>query len=84
MELHEIVETSRRVAAIAGRRAKIELLASCLRALRAAWVEAAVGLLSGAPRQGKIGIGYATLREARKVLSGGHADAHPRGSRCRA
>jgi DNA ligase-1 len=67
MQLHEIVETSRRVAAIAGRRAKIELLASCLARAAPGWVEAAVGLLSGAPRQGKIGIGYATLREARQV-----------------
>jgi DNA ligase-1 len=67
MELHEIVETSRRVAAIAGRRAKIELLASCLARAAPDRVEAAVGLLSGAPRQGKIGIGYATLREARQV-----------------
>ena len=66
MELHEIVETSARVAAISGRRAKVELLASCL-ARAADWVEAAVGLLSGAPRQGKIGIGYAALREARQV-----------------
>ena len=67
MELHEIVETSRRVAAISGRRAKIELLAGCLARAAPDWVEAAVGLLSGAPRQGKIGIGYAALREARQV-----------------
>ena len=67
MELHEIVETSRRVAATTGRRTKIELLASCLSRAAPAWVEAAVGALSGAPRQGKIGIGYATLREARHV-----------------
>jgi DNA ligase-1 len=66
MELHEVVETSARVAAISGRRAKVELLASCL-ARAADWVEAAVGLLSGAPRQGKIGTGYAALREARQV-----------------
>jgi DNA ligase-1 len=67
MELHEIVETSARVAAISGRRAKIALLASCLSRAAPVWVEVAVGLLSGAPRQGKIGIGYATLREARQV-----------------
>jgi DNA ligase-1 len=67
MELHEIVETSRRVAAISGRRAKIELLAGCLARASPDWIEAAVGLLSGAPRQGKIGVGYATLHAARQV-----------------
>jgi DNA ligase-1 len=67
MKLHEIVETSARVAAISGRRAKIELLASCLARAAPVWVEAAVGLLSGAPRQGKIGIGYATLRAVRQA-----------------
>ena len=64
MELHDIVETSRRVAASAGRRDKIELLADCLARCEPPWVEAAVGALSGAPRQGRIGIGYATLRAA--------------------
>jgi DNA ligase 1 len=67
MELHEIVETSRRVAATAGRRAKIELLASCLARCEPAWVEAAVGVLAGMPHQGRIGIGYATLREAQSA-----------------
>ena len=67
MELQDIVGTSGRVAATTGRRAKIELLASCLSRAAPDWVEAAVGLLSGAPRQGKIGIGYAALREARHV-----------------
>jgi DNA ligase-1 len=67
MELHEIVETSRRVAATASRRDKIELLADCLARSAPAWVEAAVGVLSGAPRQGRIGIGYATLREAQSA-----------------
>ena len=64
MQLDEIVETSRRVAATAARRTKIELLASCLARCEPAWVETAVGVLSGAPRHGKIGIGYATLRQA--------------------
>ena len=67
MQLHEIVEASRRVAATAGRRTKVELLASCLARCEPAWVEAAVGVLSGAPRQGRIGIGYATLREAQSA-----------------
>jgi DNA ligase-1 len=65
MRLHDIVETSARVAATAARRTKIDLLSSCLARCEPAWVETAVGALSGAPRQGKIGIGYAALREAR-------------------
>ena len=67
MQLDEIVETSRRVAATAARRTKIELLASCLARCEPAWVETAVGVLSGAPRHGKIGIGYATLHAARSA-----------------
>jgi DNA ligase 1 len=67
MQLHEIVETSRRVAATAARRIKIELLASCLARCEPAWVETAVGALSGAPRHGKIGIGYAALHAARSA-----------------
>jgi DNA ligase-1 len=70
MQLHEIVETSRRVAATAARRTKIELLASCLARCEPAWVETAVGALSGTPRQGRIGIGYATLRAAREATAG--------------
>jgi DNA ligase 1 len=64
MELHEIVLTSQRVAATAARRLKIELLAGCLGRCPPAWIEAAVGVLMGVPRQGKIGIGFASLREA--------------------
>ncbi len=69
MELHEIVETSRRVAASAGRRDKIELIADCLARCEPAWLEAAVGVLSGAPRQGRIGIGSATLRAAQSAVA---------------
>jgi DNA ligase-1 len=69
MELHEFVLTSRRVAATSARRVKIELLASCLGRCPPAWVGAAVGVLMGMPRQGRIGIGYASLREARIVTA---------------
>jgi DNA ligase-1 len=65
MELHDIVLTSRRVAETGARKAKVELLAGCLGHCPPAWAAAAVGVLAGMPRQGKIGIGYATLREAR-------------------
>jgi DNA ligase 1 len=65
MQLHDVVETSRRVGATAARGVKIELLAGLLRRCPPASVEAAVGVLAGVPRQGKIGIGYASLRAAR-------------------
>jgi len=65
MELHDVVETSRRVGATAARGVKIELLAGLLRRCPPAAVDAAVGVLAGVPRQGKIGIGYASLRAAR-------------------
>ncbi len=64
MRLSEIVLTSARVAEASGRLAKIGHLGDCL---RQAGPEArvAVGLLTGSPRQGRIGIGHAILREAR-------------------
>ena len=65
MELHDIVLTSRRVAETAARKVKIELLAGCLGRCPPAWAAAAVGVLAGMPRQGRIGIGYAALRDAR-------------------
>ncbi|MEE8550725.1 MAG: ATP-dependent DNA ligase, partial [Gemmatimonadota bacterium] len=43
---------------------KIEHLASCLRHLRATEIAAGVAYLSGEPLQGRIGIGWATLRDA--------------------
>ncbi len=61
--LSDIVETSGAVAAASARRAKIELLAGCLRRLPPAEVPAAVAFLSGELRQGTIGVGYASLRE---------------------
>lgn len=59
-----LVETSRRVAETSRRLEKIDLLASLLRQLEPGEVETVVGYLSGQPRQGRIGIGYATLRDA--------------------
>src|SRR5436309_502141 len=59
-----VVETSERVAATSRRLAKIDLLASLLRQLDPEEVEIVVAFLSGYTRQGRIGIGYATLRAA--------------------
>jgi DNA ligase-1 len=67
MQLHDIVLTSRQVAASAGRLLKIELLASLLGRCPPASVDAVVGVLAGVPRQGRIGIGYATLSAARSA-----------------
>ena len=57
-----IVATSSLVAATRSRTAKIQLLAERLRALDAEELEIAVAYLSGETRQGRIGIGPATLR----------------------
>ena len=65
MLLEEIVETSRRVGEVGGRLAKIGHLAALLARCGPEEAASAVGLLSGMPRQGRIGIGYAALRAAR-------------------
>ncbi|MBX6320404.1 MAG: ATP-dependent DNA ligase, partial [Rhodospirillaceae bacterium] len=64
MRLSDVVETSRRVAEAGARLEKIRLLAECLAGAEPGVVEAAVGLLSGAPRQGRIGLGPATVYAA--------------------
>jgi DNA ligase-1 len=61
----ELAEASRRLAATTKRSAKAALLADVLRRLAPEEVPVAVGVLTGAPRQGRIGIGWATLRDAR-------------------
>ncbi|MBV8553766.1 MAG: ATP-dependent DNA ligase [Acidobacteriaceae bacterium] len=64
MLLADVVQTSRRIAATSKRLEKIGLLASLLKQLRPEEVEIAVAYLSGAARQGRIGIGYASLQGA--------------------
>jgi DNA ligase-1 len=59
---HELVQTSRRVAETRGRLAKIELVAALLRRAGPEEIEIAIAFLSGSLRQGRIGIGYATLQ----------------------
>ena len=65
MLLAQLVETSRAISSTSKRLQKIELLATLLRQLRPDEVATAVAFLSGATRQGRIGIGYAVLRDAR-------------------
>ncbi len=64
MLLADVVEISRRIGATSKRLEKIDLLAGLLRRLRGEEVEIAVAYLSGTTRQGRIGIGYATVRDA--------------------
>jgi DNA ligase-1 len=73
MLLTEVVEASARVAATPARSAKIAALADLLRRLAPDEVEPAVGFLVGEPRQGRIGVGWATLAkrvEARRNSEG--------------
>ncbi len=65
MRLADLVQTSRRVAETSGRLAKIQLLAALLKSAAPDEIEPAIAFLSGAPRQGRIGVGYAALAAAR-------------------
>lgn len=61
MLLIELARTSAAVAATASRREKQERLAATIRGLAPDEIEPAVGLLMGAPRQGSLGVGWATV-----------------------
>jgi DNA ligase-1 len=63
--LADLVDASTRAAQTASRLGKRDAIAACLRAAAPEEVEIAVALLSGEARQGRLGIGYATLRELR-------------------
>ena len=63
MLLDRIARTSLQVADTSSRLAKIDLIASCLQALRPDEVAVAVAYLSGVLPQGTIGVGWAALRD---------------------
>jgi DNA ligase-1 len=65
MLLHDLVATSAAVGATASRLEKIAQLADLLRRLAQDEVPVAIGFLTGWPRQGRIGIGWATIGAAR-------------------
>jgi ATP-dependent DNA ligase I len=65
MLLSSVVDTSRRVADTSKRLEKIDLLARLIRQLSPDEIEIVVQFLSGQTRQGRIGVGYAALRDAR-------------------
>lgn len=62
MLYHEVVETSQGVAATSKRSEKTARLAALLRAAAPSEVTTLVGLLIGEPRQGRLGVGWATLQ----------------------
>lgn len=64
MRLHDLVETSERVAETGGRLEKIQLLAALLRRLTPEEIAPAIVYLSGALPQGRVGIGFAAMGEA--------------------
>ena len=70
MEYSAVVDVSRRVAATSKRSEKTALLADLLGTATPHEVPILVGLLVGEPRQGRIGVGWATLRDVRAI---GHA-----------
>ena len=58
----DVVVASAAVAATSSRSAKVGILAELLRTLEPEEVPMVVGFLSGGPRQGRVGIGYAAIR----------------------
>jgi DNA ligase 1 len=67
MLLAEVVETSRRIASTSKRLEKTGLLANLLQRLGPDEVDIVVPFLSGAVRQGRVGIGYSRVRSAMSV-----------------
>jgi DNA ligase-1 len=67
MLFSELVTISRRVGETSGRLEKVQSLADLLRRLSPDEIPAAVGILSGQPRQGRIGVGWAALHAAREA-----------------
>jgi DNA ligase-1 len=59
--LADVVSASRDVAATSARSRKVAILAELVRRLEPGEVAICVGFLSGAPRQGRVGIGYSTV-----------------------
>src|SRR5689334_24978852 len=69
MLLNDLVLTSKLVADTSSRLEKINLLATLLKRLAPNEIPIAVGFLTGWPRQGKLGVGWASVAEARPVTA---------------
>jgi ATP-dependent DNA ligase I len=65
VRLEELVATSGAVAEVSGRLEKIGRLASLLERLAPEEIEIAVAFLTGSPRQGRVGVGWSVISEAR-------------------
>jgi DNA ligase-1 len=70
VQLGEIVAASQAVAATRSRKQKVAVLAELLRSLTPDERRAGVGFLCGELRQGKLGLGYATLRKLQALPPG--------------
>jgi DNA ligase-1 len=68
--LAEVVATCSLVASTSSRSGKIAALADLLRRVPAPEIEAVVAVLAGEPRQGKVGIGWATLMAVAELAPG--------------
>jgi DNA ligase-1 len=73
VKLDTLVQTSKAVAASSGRLEKIARLAAFLKQLSADEAAIAIGFFTGWPRQGRIGVGWATVAEARETPAAGAA-----------
>jgi DNA ligase-1 len=68
--LADVVAASQEVAGTSARSRKIAVLAGLLRQLDASEIVATVGFLSGLPRQGRVGVGYATIYAVEREPAG--------------
>jgi DNA ligase-1 len=73
MQLHELVDASNAVAGTRGRLEKIATLAALLKNAGADEIRIAVAFLSGAFRQGRIGIGWSAIGAMRAVPAAAEA-----------
>jgi ATP-dependent DNA ligase I len=71
--LAEIVRASQEVAETSSRSAKVATLAGLLSRLEPAEVPVVAALLSGVPRQGRIGVGYASVYGRERATGGGES-----------
>src|ERR1700733_1023777 len=85
--LATVVDASDAVAGTRKRSEKTAILATLLSQVSPEEAAICVGLLSGEPRQGRIGVGWATVRELRRtsadqatLTGGGVDDATPAGA----
>jgi len=69
MRLVELVETSNAVASVSGRLEKIERLAALLTRLAPDEIAIAVAFLSGSSRQGRIGVGWSVISNAKSAAA---------------